>query len=373
MNRPLSIFDQVYYNGTSQCITHFLKTENKHERFGRLIDSHFQDINTSDYKNYAIALDKENNASLIQVEFYKGYSYNESLLNKNIKFKKIFFMSDINCFYLVSITNKIYQFNINFHTQVKEIPFSISIESVHIGCTHLILLTKSKKLYSMGFGEHGELGLGNECIKQSTPAEIQLTLPVKKLFICQDTNFVILENDTLFAFGWNFAYCLTLNEHRVFLPTQLSIDNVNTINKITSTRSSSFILFENGDLFSCGQKNTNGHNMDLSSFKKIEKIKKPIRDIQCGTYHCFASINNLESYAWGYNYNQQFSFLIKGIYPLPKKVKFNEISNNYTVKVEIPHTTHFTWVYAYDNEFYEKYWILRHYFYKDIVKLIVVK
>ena len=180
-----------------------------------------------------------------------------------------------------------------------------NIKSVHCGYGHTLILKNNGTLWGCGKNEAGQLGLG-DTNNRTTFTQITTNIDNIKSVHCGSNHTFILKNDgTLWACGYNEHGRLGLedtNNRNVFTQVTTNTDNIKSI---YCGGPHTLILKNDNTLWACGW---NGHGQlglgdttNRNIFTKIAVNVDNVKSIHCGDYHTFILKNDGTLWACGYN------------------------------------------------------------------------
>src|SRR5580693_6434843 len=178
-----------------------------------------------------------------------------------------------------NIPHKITQFNSN------------TIVSIACGGNHSFVLTKDG-LYSFGCNYNGELGLGNNTNQNIAHKITQFNSDTIVSIACGCNHSLVLTKDGLYSFGYNEYGQLGLgNNTDQNIPHKITQFNSNTIVSIACGRNHSLVLTKDG-LYSFGNNEYGqlglGNNTPQNIPRKITQFySDTIVSIACGGNHSF--------------------------------------------------------------------------------------
>ncbi|HEK8924581.1 TPA: chromosome condensation regulator [Clostridioides difficile] len=274
--------------------------------------------------NYFILYSDSSGLKIRPSQYNKlNYGYIESYPIKNVKD----IISTQNSSIIIDSNNNIYCIGINYFNK-----FGIGNTGQHTNTNRLVnitdqynsyitmdeikkietsdyatfILKKDGSLFSCGYNEYGQLGLG-DTINKNEFTQVPID-DVKDIIISSATSFVIKNDNTIYSCGKNDKGQLGLNDtnnRNIFTEIDTSF-NTSPIKKISCAPSNSFLLFENGLVYCCGD-NTHGQ-LGIGTFGNNEnKLKfaliniNDIRDLYCSSSILAVINNNNELYMCGDN------------------------------------------------------------------------
>ena len=160
-----------------------------------------------------------------------------------------------------------------------------NIQQVVCGAFHAVIFSKSNELFTIGYNEYGELGLGN-CEHKEEPILLMTNIKIRQIAISVYCTFILQETGELLVFGDNRCGELGLGDYmNRNKPTLLMSKK---ISQIACGNWHTIILTESGELLTFGR-NSYGQ-LGLGDNKNRNKptlimIDKEIHQIACGGYH----------------------------------------------------------------------------------------
>ena len=180
------------------------------------------------------------------------------------------------------------------------------IKSIQCGYHYTIILKNDGTLWTCGYNEHGQLGVGDTSYRTTFT---QITNGVKSVH-CGGNHTIILKNDgTLWGCGYNVHGQLGLGDtnHRTTL-TQITA-NTDDIKSVYCGGFYTFILKNDGTLWGCGNNSYGqlglGDGNRRTTFTQITANANDIKSIYCGGYHTLMLKNDGTLWGCGYNWQGQ--------------------------------------------------------------------
>ncbi|KAJ6250500.1 hypothetical protein M0813_15986 [Anaeramoeba flamelloides] len=180
-------------------------------------------------------------------------------------------------------------------------------------------------LYASGWGEEGEIGNG-ENTNQQLP--VFVADDVTKVFTGKNNYnfFYVSKQNKLFGCGYNTYFSLANEQqNNRTIPVEITVKKDSNIEPsqievIECTSKASFLLTNEGKLFSCGSLEHNGHDVEKTKYEEIPLLKeKKIIKIGCGDNYILALSSENKLYGWGFSAENipTDQFLKKGFSHIP--------------------------------------------------------
>lgn len=153
---------------------------------------------------------------------------------------------------------------------------------------------------------NGGIGLASQKISKVLPTLIPNLVNVRDMAIGYCTNFVILNDNTVKAWGMNSYYALGISDSAV--PTV--VKGLTSVKKISPGIMHTLVLFTNGTVKACGKNSQGevgvGNQSIVSSFTAISGVTN-VSDIQAGGDDSAAVLKDGTIKMWGQNYAGRFT------------------------------------------------------------------
>ena len=190
------------------------------------------------------------------------------------------------------------QVTTNINNDVKQIACSLH---------YTFILKNDGSVWSCGYNDYGQLGLGDTTKRNIfTKITTNINNDVKQIY-CGYLHTFILKNDgSVWSCGRNISGQLGLNDttyRNTF--TQVTTNINNDIKQIACGRYHTFILKNDGSVWSCGY-NNNGElglndKTNRLTFTKVTTNVSDVKQIACGDYHSFILKNDGSVWSCGLN------------------------------------------------------------------------
>uniref|UniRef100_A0A8D0BMM1 HECT and RLD domain containing E3 ubiquitin protein ligase 4 n=1 Tax=Salvator merianae TaxID=96440 RepID=A0A8D0BMM1_SALMN len=190
----------------------------------------------------------------------------------------------------------------------------IPIVQVACGFCHSLALSKGSKIFSWGENKHGQLGLGYEFKKQTSPQLLKslLGIPFAQIEAGGAHSFALTLSGAVFGWGRNKFGQLGLNdENDRYVPNLLKSLRSQKIVYISCGEDHTAALTKEGGVFTFGAggygqlgHNSTGH--EINPRKVFELMGSIVTQIACGRQHTFAFVPSTgRIYSFGLGGNGQ--------------------------------------------------------------------
>ena len=214
--------------------------------------------------------------------------------------------------------------------KIKEL-LGFNIDQLSVGNEFVIFSTTHGNIYSYGKGSFGILGHDNlkwyrepKCIEFFRENKIKC----KKIVCGYAHACLITENNELYTWGSGDKGRLGLGDYKDrYFPCLVETLGGVKIIKVSAGSLHTCALLENGQVYSWGEKETNGHNTEsnIRFPKLLETLKdEEIIDISIGFggYHTLALTKDSKVYSWGQNRVGQLGFANESTFPINSENAF---------------------------------------------------
>ena len=181
-----------------------------------------------------------------------------------------------------------------------------NITKISTGSLHSLFQNDNGEIFSCGYNQHGQCGLGHYNLSQVTPSVIPNASSNIVQFVCGYCQSLFLDSEgNVFSVGDNVNGELGLG-HNTNQNELTKIPNIPPIKIISCARSSCYLIDLEGNLWSFGHngKGQLGHGNE--THKNAPKIINTLKDIQqisygCSGNHFLAKNSQNRIYVTGYN------------------------------------------------------------------------
>ena len=204
------------------------------------------------------------------------------------------------------------------------------IKQIACGYDFTFILKNDGSVWSCGLNDKGQLGLGDTSNRYTfTQVTTNINNDVKEI-ICGNAHTFILKNDgSIWGCGFNANGRLGLNDttnRSTFTQVTTNIDN--DVKQIACGAYYTFILKNDGSLWSCGRNDYGqlglGDNTDRKTFTQVTtNINNDVKEVICGYYHTFILKNDGSVWSCGYNIHGQL-----GLNDYTDRTTFTQVTTN---------------------------------------------
>ena len=184
---------------------------------------------------------------------------------------------------------------------------SDDIKSVYCGRIHTIILKNDGTLWSTGFNDVGQLGLGDTTQRNTFTQITTNTDNIKEVYCGSHHTFILKNDGTLWSTGYNNYGQLGLGDTNYRTTFTQVTTNTNDVKSVYCGYYNTFILKNDGTLWSCGNNQYGqlglGDTINRTTFTQITTNTGDIKEIYCGTYHTFILEN--DGTLWGTGLNSE--------------------------------------------------------------------
>ena len=201
--------------------------------------------------------------------------------------------------------------SINRYTFTKIETNTNNIKEIYCGTGQSYLLEHDGTLWGCGYNEFGQLGLGNTTNRYTFTQITKNVDNIKKIY-CGGKYIFILKNDnTLWGCGRNDLGQLGLGDNTNRTEFTQVTENVDDIKEIYCGELHSFILKNDGTLWSCGANNYGqlglGDKTNRNIFTQVIYNIDNIKKINCESLHSFILKNDGTLWSCGNNSEGQLN------------------------------------------------------------------
>ena len=166
-------------------------------------------------------------------------------------------------------------------------------------------------LYAWGDNYYGQLGLGSDEKKVSIPTKVNLPGKIKELILFQSSNgslYAILEDGSLYAWGDNYYNGqLGVGSENDYVNTPTKVNLPGTIKELITYGYSIYAILEDNSLYAWGYNGTGqlgvgSENVTVNTPNKVN-LPGTIKELITNPNSVYALMEDNSLYAWGYNKN----------------------------------------------------------------------
>ena len=204
---------------------------------------------------------------------------------------------------------------------------SDNVKSVYHGQYHTIILKNDDTLWSCGNNQYGQLGLG-DTTNRTTFTKITTNINDIKEIYCGDYHTFILKNDgTLWSTGYNEYGQLGLGDATNRTTFTQITTNTDNIKSVYCGRKHTIILKNDGTLWGCGYNGEGslglGDTTNRNIFTQITTNTDNIKEVYCGWCHTLILKN--DGTLWGCGYNEYGQL---GLGDITNRYTFTQVTTN---------------------------------------------
>ena len=189
---------------------------------------------------------------------------------------------------------------VNLPGKVKEVKQDAFSSSTYV-------LLEDGTLYTCGSNYYGQLGLGSDEKKVSIPTKVNLPGTIKELIADSDSVYAMLEDGSLYAWGDNNYFGqLGVGSENEYVNTPTKVNLPGTIKELITIGDSVYAMLEDGSLYAWGFNpvgclGIGSENEYVNTPNKVN-LSGTIKELNYfGSVYALMEDNSL--YAWGYNKN----------------------------------------------------------------------
>ncbi|KAI9906924.1 hypothetical protein PsorP6_004192 [Peronosclerospora sorghi] len=189
----------------------------------------------------------------------------------------------------------------------------VSMVAAANGCEHMLAVASDGAVYSWGYNDHGQLGLGTTISKSHTPRRIESlceTYQITMAAVSYHHSAVVSSNGELLTFGMNDCGQLGLNHtHHQHTPQWVYALASHVITKVACGLYHTVAITKGGEVYTFGKNDYGqlglGHarNMKVPTLVKTSlwENDEKIVAVSCGYYHTVTISEKGKLLTWGRN------------------------------------------------------------------------
>ena len=203
------------------------------------------------------------------------------------------------------------------------------VKQIACGYWHTFILKNDGSVWACGDNMYGQLGLGNTTTKNTfTQVTTNINNDVKQIACGSDFTFILKNDGSVWACGYNEKGQLGLNNTTDKTTFTQVTTNISDVKEVICGANHTFILKNDGSVWSCGRNNYGqlclGDDTDRNTFTKVTtNINNDVKQIVCGDSHTFIIKNDGSVWSCGNNNGGQL-----GLGDNTKKSTFTQVTTN---------------------------------------------
>ena len=180
-----------------------------------------------------------------------------------------------------------------------------NIKSVYCGRFHTFILKNDNTLWSCGYNDKGQLGLGDTSDRYTFTQVTTNADDIKQVYYGGYHTFILKNDNTLWSCGYNGEGQLGLGDTTYRTTFTQVTDNIDDIKSVYCGDSHTLILKNDGTLWGCGY-NTSGQlglgdTTHRTTFTQVTTNTNDIKKIYCGFNYTFVLEYDGTLWSTGYN------------------------------------------------------------------------
>ena len=180
-----------------------------------------------------------------------------------------------------------------------------NIKEIYCGGYHTLILKNDGTLWGCGYNGYGNLGSGDTTNKNTFTQITTNANDIKEIYCGYNHTFILKNDGTLWSCGWNNYGQLGLGDTTNRTTFTQVTTNAYNIKEIYCGQNHTIMLKNDGTLWECGRNNVGqlglGDSNNRTTFTQITTNTNDIKSIYCGWNHTFILKN--DGTLWGTGYN----------------------------------------------------------------------
>ena len=195
---------------------------------------------------------------------------------------------------------------------VVSVPDDLKVKAVSCGADHTAIITEDGNLHSFGINDFGQLGLGDEDVRDiPTLVTIPGDLKVKAVSCGGVHTVIITEDGNLYSFGFNYFGQLGLGDTTERnVPMLVNVPNGSKVKVVGCGDDHTIIITENGALYSFGRNESGQLGLDDGDDRNRPVLVNvpgglKVKAVSCGNSHTVIITEDDNLYSFGDNFSGQ--------------------------------------------------------------------
>jgi alpha-tubulin suppressor-like RCC1 family protein len=216
--------------------------------------------------------------------------------------------------------------NTNRNTPQKVTFFNSNVASVSCGANHTAVVTNTNNLFTFGWNNSGQLGIGNNT-NRNTPQKVTFfNADVASVSCGADHTAVVTNTNDLFTFGVNGYGQLGLGDNtNRNTPEQVTFFE-STVASVSCGGAHTAVVGTTSNLFTFGWNNSGqlglGDNNDRNTPEQVTFFNSDVTTVSCGANHTAVVTNTNNLFTFGWNNSGQLGLNNNTTQNAPQPVTF---------------------------------------------------
>ena len=200
-------------------------------------------------------------------------------------------------------------YELEISSEPRKINLPSKIKELIIDGSAVYAILEDGSLYAWGNNYNGQLGVGSENEYVNTPTKVNLPGKIKELIINSSSTYAILEDGSLYAWGYSLSGELGVGSENEYVNTPTKVNLPANIKELIINYISAYAILEDGSLYAwgfnfSGQLGIGSENEYVNTPTKVN-LPGTIKELITNVNSVYAILEDNSLYAWGYNENGQ--------------------------------------------------------------------